>query len=134
MNIHELRYGNHILCGSLAEYIPKQICRVGGITRDLVSTQVDATHPDFGEYTQTEVAGIDIEPDTLLSNGWQQSKLNPNRYIYADTKNAMRFEYDTLTRIAKASADEYCERTGVKYLHQLENAIIDCGSSYTFAL
>lgn len=132
MNIHELRYGNHILCGSLAEYIPKQISRVGTLRRDLVSTQIDAQHPDLGEYTATECEGVEISPAILLRNGWVQSRLNDERYFYA--QNGERFVWDSVTRYAQANAENYAERSGVRYLHQLENVIIDSGSRYTFNL
>lgn len=132
IRLNELRLGNHVLCGSIAEYIPKAVREVGAVRHDVMATRVDAEHPEFDEYTPEEIDGLEITGGMLTAQGWQQSKLSATRYIYTEEKE--RFVWDASTKTATISAEELVERTGCVYLHQLENAIIDAKSNYRFSL
>jgi hypothetical protein len=134
VRLNELRIGNHVLCGSIAEYIPKAVREVGAVRHDVMATRVDAEHPEFDEYTPAEIDGLEITGAMLTAQGWQQSKLSTTRYIYADAENKERFVWDASTKTATISAVELIERTGCIYLHQLENAIYDSKSEYRFML
>lgn len=134
VRLNELRIGNHVLCGSIAEYIPKAVREVGAVRHDVMATRVDAEHPEFDEYTPAEIDGLEITGAMLTAQGWQQSKLSTTRYIYADAENKERFVWDASTKTATISAVELIERTGCIYLHQLENAIYDSKSDYRFTL
>ena len=134
VRLNELRIGNHVLCGSMAEYIPKAVREVGAVRHDVMATRVDAEHPEFDEYTPAEIDGLEITGATLTAQGWHQSKLSTTRYIYADANNKERFVWDASTKTATISAVELIERTGCIYLHQLENAIYDSKSDYRFML
>lgn len=132
IRLNELRIGNHVLCGSIAEYIPKAVREVGAVRHDVMATRVDAEHPEIDEYTATEIDGVEITPALLMAHGWQQSKLSATRYIYA-TDNE-RFVWEAASKHATIHAKELIERSGCVSLHHLENAIIDSGSNYKFVL
>lgn len=132
VRLNELRIGNHVLCGSIAAYIPKAVREVGVVRFETIATRVTEQHPDIDEYTPSEIDGVEVIPAFLQSQGWQQSRLSANRYIYANEKE--RFVWDGATRHFHAQASELVERSGCVYLHQLENAIIDSGSKYRFNL
>lgn len=138
-DIKTLRYGCHVLVGSNYPTfsVPKHYAKVTHIYHDTIECIDFADSLDPDEYNASEIDGIvlaDIIP-ILEKNGFYKSKLSNTRYIKTNDLTHDRIVVNVnINGSCTCHGQELVERSGVKYLHQLEACIADAGINFEFSL
>lgn len=135
VSIKELRLECHVLVGCVYDHfsVPKHFAEVTQIGRNYIECVSDPEQGDPDEYYEKEIEGIPLQDNIqiLENNGFYQSKLSSCRYIKELDISHDRIVINT-TGTCTCNGKEFVDRSGVKYLHQLEACISDAGIDFKF--
>lgn len=132
-----LRVGQHVLVGSKYETfsVPKHLAIITQIGKGYILCVSDPEQGDPDEYNEDEIDGILLETivPLLEKNGFFKSKLSNERYIKQIEVSKDRIVIN-MSGVCTCNGTEFVDRSGVKYLHQLESCIIDAGIEFEFQI
>lgn len=135
IKLNTLHVGCHVLVGNTYEHfsVPKHIAEVTLVGSGYIECRMTPEQTDPDKYKENDIDGIPLEmiEPLLEKNGFFQSKLSTGRYIKDFDITHYRIVVN-MSGTCSCNGEDLVDRTGLKYLHQLETCIAEAGIDFNF--
>lgn len=142
MRIEELSIGDWVcaeqLCGVHNEPRLTPPMKVVGLGESWVNLEIDPEQGDPFEFEPSEIRGVPITPEILEKNGWMRVGENDYRTVWYRNNIIITFRPSTGAFIIERHQEGHPQlilvRLVIRYLHQLERALLMCGEEIKIVL